>query len=241
MKKLNRRTMLWLIAAIVIALASVVGVIYLLINIVRDVEIVSVKAGSNNTLSANIENVGKLSENINTLQTDANLLRLLANPKDTVFDVIKDALPDEEDAVALAARFQNNIFNGTGVIVEQVIVGGGDDKTGEIGINFTISGDFNQIITGQKRLENSIRPIIIKSVSISGDNAKYVASYTATTFYIPAIKFVIEWSEISGEKISVAKPILSEIIKPDDRIFGEHAINPSSWKQQKVGNGRSAN
>ena len=240
MKNINRQSSFWLVITVVIVLASVVGAIFMLINIVRDIEIVSVKAGSNSTFSKNIENVGKLNENINTLQTDANLLRLLANPKDTVFNVINDALPTEEDSIALAARFQNNIFNGTGVAVEQVIVSGGNDNTGEIGISFTISGDFGQIIAGQRRLENSIRPIIVKLVSISMDYAKkYIASYTATTFYTSAIKYKIEWTEVSGEKIPIAKPISADIVRPSDKIFGGSAVNPNSWKQQKVSNGRS--
>jgi len=235
----SRHTVLWLISATLVLVVAIVGLIYLLINIVHDLELVSAKSNSNSVISSNIENIDALNENINTLQADANLLRLVANPNDTVFDVIGDAMPNEEDATALAAMIQNNIFGGTGVIIEQVIVGNSNNDSNKIDINFTIMGDFSQIIKAQQRLENSIRPIIVKSLSLSKIDKVFRANYTATTFYLPTVRFTIDEREIGGELIPVARLITSEIVKPSENIFGEKAINPNAWKQQGVGDGRS--
>ena len=235
----NRHTVLWLIIATVSAIVAIVGLIYFLVNIIRDIEIVSVKSSSNSVILSNIENIDKLNENINSLQADANLLKLVANPKDTVFDVIGDCMPNEEDATALAAMIQNNIFGGTGVTIEQVIVGSSKGDTNEIDISFTILGDFGQIIKAQQRLENSIRPIVVKSMSLSKTDKVFRANYTATTFYLPTVKFVVNEREVSGEIIPIVDPISSEIIKPNNSIFGEKSINPNAWKQQGVGDGPS--
>ena len=235
--------LLWLISAVLCILITLVGAVYFMINIIRDIEVIGVKSNSNYVISSNIENINQLNENINTLQTNANLLRLLANPNDNVFDVIGNAMPNKEDAIALASMIQNNIFGGTGVKVDQVVVGSSrvNDDIGEIDISFTISGSFNQIIKASQRLENSIRPVVVKSLSVSKNESKFIASYTAMTFYIPITNFVINEIEVSGQKIPVTNMIFPDIEKPSDKIFGESAINPNAWKQEGVGDGPSAN
>ena len=231
--------LIWKLSTAICVLVTIAASVFLLIKIVRDIEIVSVKSETSSVMQSNIENIPKLNDNINTLKTDANLLRLVANPNDTVFIVINNALPDEEDAIALAAMIQNNIFGGIGSKVEQVVVGSSkiNNNIGEIDISFTISGDFEQIIKSQRRLENSIRPFIIRSLNLSKNDQRYRAIYTATTFYIPATKFAIDEKEIAKEKILVLELVNPEIKKPDPRIFGETAINPNSWKQQGVEDG----
>jgi len=238
-KNSSKNQLVWIIATVICLLITIVAVVYLLINIIRDIEIVSVKSDSSSVMYSNIDNIARLNENIGTLKTDANLLRLIANPNDSVFMVINNALPGEEDAIALAAMIQNNIFGGTGSKVEQVVVGSSkiNNNIGEIDISFTISGDFEQVISAQKRLENSIRPIIVKSLNLSKIDQKYRAIYSATTFYIPATKFTINEKEVAGRKIPIVILINPEIKKPDPRIFGETAINPNSWKQQGVEDG----
>ena len=233
----DRPTTIWLIIAAAVILTILASAIFFLINIARDIEIVSTKTESNNVLLSNIENINSLNENINTLQTNADLLRLIANPNDTVFDVIFNAMPIEEDTIALAAMIQDNIFNGTGVKIERVVVGDGKKNTSEIDINFTISGDLSQIIAAGKRLENSIRPIVIKSISLYAVNGEFKVNFIATTFFSSATSFVINEKELAGEKIPIVKPVSPEITKPNPKIFGEKAINPKAWKQKGVSDG----
>ena len=241
--KPTKFALLWLISAALCILITLVGVIYFIINIIRDVEVISVKSNSNHVMSSNIENINQLNENINALQTNAGLLRVLANPNDNVFDVIGNTMPNKEDAIALAGMIQNNIFGGTGVKVDQVVVGSSrvNDDIGEIDISFTVSGNFNQIIKASQRLENSIRPILIKSLSVSKNENRFTASYTAMTFYIPINDFIISEIEVAGQKIPIVDMVFSDIEKPSDKIFSESAINPNAWKQEGVGDGPPAN
>lgn len=238
LKKSSSHATVWLVAMIVTLLITLIGAPYFMINIIRDIEIVNSKTSSNNILFLDIKNIDSLGKNINALQTDANLLKLVANPNDTVFNVINNAMPNEEDATALASMVQKNIFGGTGVTVEQVLVGINENgENDRIDINFTVGGSFEQIIKAQQRLENSIRPIVVKSLNISKSGDKYMANYAATTFYIPIVEFMIDEEIIAGERIPFAELINPEIVKPNTKVFGENAINPNAWKQQGVGDG----
>lgn len=75
------------------------------------------------TMHDNVEAVDKLIKNVNALKANAALsLPNLKADDSTVFQVVIDALPTEDDIVALSSSLQNKILSKSGVTIEQINV-----------------------------------------------------------------------------------------------------------------------
>lgn len=75
------------------------------------------------TMHDNVEAVDKLIKNVNALKANAALsLPNLKADDSTVFQVVIDALPTEDDSVALSSSLQNKILSKSGVTIEQINV-----------------------------------------------------------------------------------------------------------------------
>ena len=217
--KLKNTTRTWRLIAIIVTIVSVIATVFLLVFIVRDVSDVVLNSQKSNILMQSVENVSGLKNNINALKTDTNLLRLVSKPDKTAIDVILEALPTNEDSTELAALVQKNIFQGIEVKVSHIAVAEKQQSASNntwvktTSINFSIIGKFEPIRQAIQRLERSIRPIDIESIVINKSDDNFTADITAITFYVPETIFVID------------DPILPDIKKPSDSIFGEKAIN----------------
>lgn len=75
------------------------------------------------TMHDNVEAVDKLIKNVDALKANAALsLPNLKADDSTVFQVVIDALPTEDDSVALSSSLQNKILSKSGVTIEQINV-----------------------------------------------------------------------------------------------------------------------
>ena len=75
------------------------------------------------TMHDNVEAADKLIKNVNALKANAALsLPNLKADDSTVFQVVIDALPTEDDSVALSSSLQNKILSKSGVTIEQINV-----------------------------------------------------------------------------------------------------------------------
>ena len=166
------------------------------------------------TMEANVEAIDGLIKNVNDLRAN----RLLTAPglkadDSTVFQVVIDALPTENDSVSLSSSLQNKILNRSGVTIEQISVDGesssssnDDDEvtTSNVEfpvaqpINFRISivGTYESIKQTLADIERTIRPIIINSLEISGTDDRLTATIQATTYYSSNVNFQVGEKEV---------------------------------------------
>lgn len=166
------------------------------------------------TMEANVEAIDGLIKNVNDLRAN----RLLTAPglkadDSTVFQVVIDALPTENDSVSLSSSLQNKILNRSGVTIEQISVDGesssssnDDDEvtTSNVEspvaqpINFRISivGTYESIKQTLADIERTIRPIIINSLEISGTDDRLTATIQATTYYSSSVNFQVGEKEV---------------------------------------------
>ena len=166
------------------------------------------------TMEANVKAVDGLIKNVNDLRAN----RLLTAPglkadDSTVFQVVIDALPTENDSVSLSSSLQNKILNRSGVTIEQISVDGesssssnDDDEvtTSSVEfpvaqpINFRISivGTYESIKQTLADIERTIRPIIINSLEISGTDDRLTATIQATTYYSSNVNFRVGEKEV---------------------------------------------
>lgn len=166
------------------------------------------------TMEANVKAIDGLIKNVNDLRAN----RLLTAPglkadDSTVFQVVIDALPTENDSVSLSSSLQNKILNRSGVTIEQISVDGesssssnDDDEvtTSSVEfpvaqpINFRISivGTYESIKQTLADIERTIRPIIINSLEISGTDDRLTATIQATTYYSSNVNFQVGEKEV---------------------------------------------
>jgi hypothetical protein len=108
-EKTNRQMLIWVaIAALVVTIGGILAV-----NFIRRISYQAKVNGrlgeTSKTLSTNIETIGKLIENVNTLQTNQGLLSLRNNPTDTAVQVVVDALPTGSGRTSLASWWEPSI------------------------------------------------------------------------------------------------------------------------------------
>lgn len=166
------------------------------------------------TMESNVKAIDGLIKNVNDLRAN----RLLTAPglkadDSTVFQVVIDALPTENDSVSLSSSLQNKILNRSGVTIEQISVDGesssssnDDDEvtTSNVEfpvaqpINFRISivGTYESIKQTLADIERTIRPIIINSLEISGTDDRLTATIQATTYYSSNVNFQVGEKEV---------------------------------------------
>lgn len=166
------------------------------------------------TMEVNVKAIDGLIKNVNDLRAN----RLLTAPglkadDSTVFQVVIDALPTENDSVSLSSSLQNKILNRSGVTIEQISVDGesssssnDDDEVATASvefpvaqpINFRISivGTYESIKQTLADIERTIRPIIINSLEISGTDDRLTVTIQATTYYSSNVNFQVGEKEV---------------------------------------------
>ncbi|MDR0955699.1 MAG: hypothetical protein LBM73_01075 [Candidatus Nomurabacteria bacterium] len=215
----NRAMLIWVAAtAAIVTIAAVLAVNFVQ-RISYNAKVISAKSQTDNTLKSNITNFATLKANINKLQTDQNLLGLKADSDDTALQVVLDALPTQDDRTALGSSLQNKVLNGSGAKIDQLSVtdsssaaatsttatsSDGSDQSAAnltptaqpITFSFSITGSYDTIANSLVDIENTIRPIVINSLDISGTQNQLEAKVSATTYYSPMAQYSLGSKEV---------------------------------------------
>lgn len=207
----NKQMMIWVgSAAAVVTICAMVS-FNLVQHIMYQAKVIGEKSTTEKTIKDSISAVGGLKNNVNALQTNSNLLALRADPNDTAFNVVIDALPTEDDSTALGSSLQNKILVNSGVVLSTFTPSAstntatattatgsnGTAKTASLSapaaqpiqFTFNIDGNYDAIQQALKDIERTIRPIIISSIKIQGSDNKLKAMLTATTYYAPKASY----------------------------------------------------
>lgn len=157
----------------------------------------------------NIQSINDLKSSINAMQTNKQLnLVNLKEDDSTVYQVVLDALPTEDDRAALGSSLQKKVLYRSGVNIEQISVvddavalgssnmqsdGGAEStvypKAKEISFTITVGGTFQTIQEVLKDIELTIRPVVVSSVNIEGSDDKLLATIRAITYYSPKVNW----------------------------------------------------
>ncbi|MDO4271578.1 MAG: hypothetical protein Q4C83_01170 [Candidatus Saccharibacteria bacterium] len=175
------------------------------------------------TMDKNVENIDKVIDNVDALRTntDLNLPNLKADDS-TVFQVIIDALPTENDNVALSSSLQNKILATSGIFIEQLTVDNVTSATSSSAsseeedaatsstpempvaqaITFRVSftGSIDAVNQTLQDIEKTIRPITINKITIDGSDEKLTVVVDATTYYSENVDFQLGEKEIPYEE-----------------------------------------
>ncbi len=194
----SARTMfIWVAGASVLVGFAVVTSWFLFERIVYKEKVLSAKAETVRTLKANNETAPKLTSNIRLLETNEALNNAKADQSKTALQVVLDALPAENNPLALGASMQ------------QVLIGKAENISLEsFSLNSSTSGSkikspvaaakpvsFTAVISSSdpssikevlRRLELSIRTINVDSLKLEQSATRMTATIQGHAYYVPA-------------------------------------------------------
>jgi hypothetical protein len=126
--------------------------------------------------------------------------------------IVLDALPSKYDAVALATSLEKLLTTGGYTIKALVVVDQEEgkapaapttatanaNKTSAIEMPFEvgISGNYDSVTRLLATFENSIRPIKVNKLTLSGKNTDMSLSLSSVTYYLPAKELKITTQEV---------------------------------------------
>jgi hypothetical protein len=189
----NRTMFIW-----VTAMSALIGVcavlsIFLVQQIAFKTKVANKLDGTVSTLKDNNKKAESLIQNVRVLETNAALNSIKAHPDDKALQVILDALPADNNALALGSSLQQNLLQIPGVTIEALSLQAQNADTGETSGNtipFTTTitaADANTLKDALARLERSIRVIDIDTLSLERTEQKYTLTLSAHAYYEPAV------------------------------------------------------
>ena len=165
--KASQTMFLAVAGAALIAGASVVGMIYLFRIFTFNAKVLGEQDKSISTIQKNIQNIEDLKSKLSSLETDPNLneRKLKSNAEDGGLRVIADALPDSENAAALAASLEKNIFS-EGVTLDSFSIDSADSANKSLSGSSSASNSSSSSATSGSQDPNKI-PEGVKDIQFS--------------------------------------------------------------------------
>ncbi len=202
----NKMMFLWVAGVSVVVGISIVLTIFLAQRILFGEKVIAEKNKTASTLEANLKAVATLKDNINVLNTNENLKTTTLSESDPPIQSVLDALPAVANSTALASSLQTKLLVGVaGITLESVSVDATDsDQTvdastpapaatdvsgsgaNQIGFTFAVSASIDNYAALQQvleRLEKSIRPMTVTSLSVEGQGDRVTMTVTGVSYY----------------------------------------------------------
>ncbi len=215
----NRSMFLWIAGASVIVMFAIVASVFLGKQVIFKNKIIAEKSKTSAILNDNIDKAKALNKSVNDLEANPDLASVKTQPNEDNLQVIFDALPWRFDGTALGASLQTKLLDNLGSIESLNITAlsgdtsslngsvpsstGSTDSTQasitgqgpqETDFNFTLIGSDADVQKALERMEKSILPIQVTSISLqaSDQSGKTItAIVNARTFYQPVKKFML--------------------------------------------------
>jgi hypothetical protein len=195
----SKKMFLWVAGASVVIGFSAVVSVFLVRQIMFKEKIVSEKNNTVKVLEGNIKAAPNLTDEVRLLHTNEALIKARINEQERPLQVVLDALPADNNKLALGASIQNKLVGSvSGVNIEALTVG--DDvssnkkKSAATGKATTVpfqlvisSGDVNKLKDLMKRFELSIRTINVTSITIEQGDASSTMTVRGNAYYIDPV------------------------------------------------------
>ena len=159
------------------------------------------------TLKENVQTVEKLRENVRLLEVNPDLGSVKADPDEKALQVILDALPADNNTLALGASLQQKLIGTVDNVKIESLTVGQDDGTQvpeaplpEVQvIPFTLvvsSPDVNALKDVMAKFERSIRTIGVGGLVLDRSDAAYKLSMTGYAYYKPPVQVELKDKEV---------------------------------------------
>jgi hypothetical protein len=189
----NRMMFIW-----IAAMSAVVGVcavisLFLVQQIIFKTTVTNKLDNTVGVLKSNNKNADTLIENVRLLETNAALNSIKARPEDKALQVILDALPADNNSLALGSSLQQNLLNVNGLSIETLSVESpseASDSNTSTTVPFAMTlsaNDPNILKDTLSRMEKSIRVVDIDSLILERSQDKYTMTVKAHAYYEPAV------------------------------------------------------
>jgi hypothetical protein len=144
------------------------------------------------TLKDNNKNATSLIENVQVLETNESLNSVKARPEDKALQVILDALPADNNALALGSSLQKKLLQMPNLTIDSLsFQASSSDTNVDTGtvVPFTVglsAPDASTLKDALVQIEKSIRVIDIDTLSLEKSGQKYTMTLNAHAYYEPA-------------------------------------------------------
>lgn len=205
--KANRTMFLWVAGASAIVGIALVLSLFLLQKAWFNEKVLAEKSKTAAVLTDNNKVVNDLKDQIRVLNTNQALKDVMIAGEDQPVQVVLDALPSDANSSALGSSLQEKFLNDGALKVESLTVdpvvgvesqsdtsvedASTDTTEGEnqISFRFTVSTDANNATALKnllQRIERSIRPIDISTLTVETQGERLVLTVSGRSFYEPA-------------------------------------------------------
>ena len=193
----NKIVFIWVgIAGVAVAVAIVLAQ-FMIRQFIFNTSVISAQAKTNDVLVKNIAEYEPLKTEVSKLVANQDLSRLRVQEQDSALQVIIDAMPTTNEPIALIASLQQVILAKSGAQISDVSLAAVLEDTGipiegdtatisgvqTVDFNVKTSGSYESIVKLLQDMHNSIRPISVTGLKLSGSNANMQADITAQTYY----------------------------------------------------------
>ena len=186
---------LWVAGASVIVSFSLVLSWFLVQQIAFKGKVIAEKSNTASVLDKNYKAAKDLTDNVRKLNTDVDLSSIKAKAEEQPLQVIMDALPADDNSLALGASIQNKLVGGVpNIKIDSFTIG--DQSTG-LGMNSIAGGatalpfsltvsssDANAIKSVLERFESSIRTIDVDNVILEQTDTQMNMTIRGHGFYL---------------------------------------------------------
>lgn len=204
--KANRTMFLWVAGASALVGIALVLSLFLLQKAWFNEKVLAEKAKTASTLTANNQVVNDLKDQIRVLNTNTSLKEVMIAGENQPVQVVLDALPSDANSSALGSSLQEKFLNDGALKIESLTVdpvagveSQSDDSVedasdvvegeNQITFRFTVStdaGNASALKSLLQRLERSIRPIDISTLTVETQGDRLVLTVAGRSFYEPA-------------------------------------------------------
>lgn len=205
--KANRTMFLWVAGASAIVGIALVLSLFLLQKAWFNEKVLAEKSKTAAVLTDNNKVVNDLKDQIRVLNTNQALKDVMIAGEDQPVQVVLDALPSDANSSALGSSLQEKFLNDGALKVESLTVdpvagvesqsdtsvedASTDTTEGEnqISFRFTVSTDASNATALKnllQRIERSIRPIDISTLTVETQGERLVLTASGRSFYEPA-------------------------------------------------------
>lgn len=192
-----RRMFFWVAGASVLIGFSAVASWFLFQQITYKEKVLAAKAETVQTLKANNAVAPELMGNIRKLEANEALNSVKANQTQSALQVVLDALPSENNPLALGASMQRVLIGGAANVSLESFSLNQSVSASKIKsphpdaklIGFTAvvtSADPNALKEVLRRLEASVRTIDIDTLKLEQSSARMTATIQGHAYYVPA-------------------------------------------------------
>ncbi|MBB1562559.1 hypothetical protein HG440_003055 [Candidatus Saccharibacteria bacterium] len=192
--KTRRTVLVWVAAAGVVLGISLVALGFVVRIGLFHHTVLAHKHATARTIHKNAQALGNLRTNMNLLSTSPDLKKVRSSDSAPGVQTILDAMPADENRLALGASLQKKVFNVPGLTVDALSVDppGGEASEqpsagglGQIAFSASISGTPEVVRQALTRAESSIRPLSIHTMNGVASGQSVTVQLSGVTYYYP--------------------------------------------------------